>query len=212
MKKKHLISSIICTVVFIVYTILIMKVDVKAIGPNNTEVGFAKLNGFFKEINGQNMFFYKVTEVLGIVLLLLVLIYACIGLYQLIKRKSLFKIDREIIILGVFYVVVFALYILFDKVAINYRPILMDGELEPSYPSSHTMLALCVGLSSLIVSKDYFNKKYINIINIITCVLIGLVVAGRMLSGVHWLTDIFGGVILSRTLLEYFKLAYEYKK
>jgi undecaprenyl-diphosphatase len=212
MKKKHLISSIIWTVVFIVYTILIMKVDVKAIGPNNTEVGFAKMNGWFKDLIGQNMFFYKVTEVLGIVLLLLVLIYACIGLYQLIKRKSLFKIDREIIILGVFYVVVFALYILFDKVAINYRPILMDGELEPSFPSSHTMLALCVGLSSLIVSKEYFNKKYINIINIITCVLIGLVVAGRMLSGVHWLTDIFGGVILSCTLLEYFKLAYEYKK
>ena len=155
---------------------------------------------------------YKVSEVLGIILLLLVVIYGCIGLYQVIKRKSLLKVDREILVLGGFYVVVFILYILFDKVAINYRPILMDGELEPSFPSSHTMLALCVGLSSLIVSKEYFNKKYINVINIITCVLSALVLAGRMLSGAHWLSDIFGGVIISCTLLAYFKLIYEYKK
>ncbi len=209
MKKKNLIEAIVSTILFIVYTVLLIKVDVKPIGPNGSSVGFAKMNGWFRDLIGQNNFMYKLSEFLGIVILMLVFIYACIGLYQLVKRKSLFKIDREIIILGCFYVVVFALYILFDKVAINYRPILIDGELEPSFPSSHTMLALCVGLSSLIVSKSYFNKKYIQYFDIVTCVLTALVLAGRLLSGVHWLSDIFGGVLLSCALLAIFKTIYE---
>ena len=212
MKKRNIITAVVSTIIFIVYTILLIKVDVKPIGPNDSSVGFAKMNGWFRDLIGQNNFMYKLSELLGIILLLFVFIYACIGLYQLIKRKSLFKIDREIIILGCFYVVVFALYILFDKVAINYRPILVDGELEPSFPSSHTMLALCVGLSSLTVSKSYFNKRYIKYFDIVTCVLTALVLAGRMLSGVHWLSDIFGGVILSCALLSIFKMFYEVEK
>ncbi len=210
MKKKNIIAAIASTVLFIVYTVLVKFVDVKPIGPNDSKVGFATMNNWFRNIVGDdNTFLYKLSEVMGIVILLLVFIYACIGLYQLIKRKSLFKIDREIIILGCFYVAVLAMYVLFEKVVINYRPVLIDGELEASYPSSHTVLALCVGLSSLIVSKSYFNKKYINIINTITCVLIGLILAGRLLSGVHWLSDIFGGVILSCALMEIFKMVYE---
>lgn len=212
MKKRNIIEAISFTVAFIIYTLLVKFVDVKPIGPNGSKVGFATMNKWFMNIAKENHFFYKLSELLGYIILLLVLIYGCIGLYQLIKRKSLFKIDREIIVLGIFYVVVLAFYVLFDKVVINYRPVLIDGVLEPSYPSSHTMLALCVGLSSLIVSKSYFNKKYIDKINIVTCVLIGLIVAGRILSGVHWLSDIFGGVILSCALIGIFKMFYEVEK
>ena len=103
-------------------------------------------------------------------------------------------------------------YIFFEKFSINYRPILIDGELEASYPSSHTILSLCVGLSSLIVSQKYFNKKYIKTINIITIVLMSLVLLTRIISGVHWISDIIGGIIISLTLLSYFKLAYFYKR
>ena len=209
MKKKNIINAIVSTIVFIVYTLLVKYVDVKAIGPNGSKVGFASMNKWFMGIFKENNMFYKLSEVLGVILLLLVFIYACIGLYQLIKRKNPFKIDREILTLGCFYVLVLIMYVLFEKVVINYRPVLIDGELEASYPSSHTMLALCVGLSSLIVSKSYFNKKYINTINTITCVLIGLTVAGRVLSGVHWMSDIFGGVLLSCALIAIFKMFYE---
>ena len=103
-------------------------------------------------------------------------------------------------------------YVFFEKVVINYRPILIDNELEASYPSSHTILALCVGLSSLKVSKRYFNKKYIKIINYITIGLMLVVFLGRLISGVHWLSDIIGGLIISFTLLSYFNLAYDWKK
>ena len=158
------------------------------------------------------MTIYKITEVLGLLVIAIVLIYGCIGIYQLVKRKNLLKVDREIIVLGCFYVLMAITYVLFEKVVINYRPILIDGELEASYPSSHTILALCIALSSLKVSKEYFNKKYIKKINIITIVLMSLVVVGRLISGVHWISDIIGGIIISLTLLSYFNTVYDWNK
>lgn len=212
MKKKNITISVILTLLSIIYTLLVKYVDVSAIGPNNSNVGFSHLNGFFHNLIGSNMTIYKISELLGLVLLLLVAIYGCIGLYQLIKRKNLFKVDKEIIKLGCFYVLMLVVYIIFEKVFINYRPVLMDGELEFSYPSSHTLLALCVGLSSLIVSQKYFNKKYIKTINMITVILMCLVLLTRIISGVHWFSDILGGIIISFTLISYFQTIYYLKK
>jgi len=212
MKKKNIINSVILTVVSIVYTLLVKYVDVKDIGPNNSSVGFSHINGFFKNLISNHNAIYKISELLGYVILLLVVIYGCIGLYQLIKRKNLLKVDKEIIILGCFYVLMLIVYVFFEKVTINYRPVLIDGVLEASYPSSHTILSLCVGLSSLIVSQKYFNKKYIKKINMITIILMFLVVLTRFISGVHWFSDIIGGVIISFTLLSYFKIAYFWNK
>ena len=154
---------------------------------------------------------YKITELLGLLILLIVGIYALVGLYQLIKRKSLFKIDREIIILGVFYVLMFGTYIFFEKYIVNYRPIILDGELEASYPSSHTILAICTCITSLIVSKKYVSKKYIKLTNVVTVLLLFGVFLGRMFSGVHWLSDIIGGFIISLALISYFNLMYHFK-
>jgi undecaprenyl-diphosphatase len=158
------------------------------------------------------MLLYKIAEILGLVIILIALCYAALGFYQLIKRKSIFKVDRELIVLGLTYLLMLIEYLLFEMIIINYRPILMDGELEASYPSSHTILALCICFSSLITSKKYFNKKYIKQINIITVVLTGLVLLLRTISGVHWISDIIGGIIISLTLVSYYQLAYYYKK
>ena len=212
MKKRNIIISVILTIVSIVYTILVKTVDVKPIGPNNSNIGFSRLNDAFRSLIGSSTLIYKITEVFGLILLLLVVIYGCIGIGQLISRKKIFKVDREIILLGCLYVLMMVVYVFFEKVVINYRPILIDNELEASYPSSHTILALCVGLSSLKVSKRYFNKKYIKIINYITIGLMLVVFLGRLISGVHWLSDIIGGLIISFTLLSYFNLAYDWKK
>ena len=212
MKKKDVIVSILLTILSIMYTLLVKYVDVKEIGPNGTSVGFSHINGFIKKTLGSNMFIYRLSEILGYIILLLVLIYGCIGLYQLIKRKNILKVDKEIIKLGCFYVLMLAVYILFEKIFINYRPVLMDGTLEFSYPSSHTILSLCVGLSSLIVSQKYFNKKYIKKINTVTIILMFLIVFTRFISGVHWFSDILGGIIISFTLISYFQLVYFYKE
>ena len=211
MNKKNIIVCVVLTIVSIIYTMLVKYVDVQQVGLYNINVGFSHINGFFYNLIGHHLLIYKISEIFGLLLLLLVVIYGCIGLHQLIKRKSFLKVDKEIIILGCFYVAMLIVYIIFEKVFINYRPVLIDGQLEFSYPSSHTVLSLCVGISSLIISKKYFNKKYINTINIITAILMLLVLITRFLSGVHWFSDIIGGVIISFTLISYFQLAYYYK-
>lgn len=206
--KKNIIVSVILVVVSIIYTLLVKYVDVKPIGPNGSSVGFSALNGWFSKLIGSHMFIYKLSELLGYVLLLLVVIYGAIGVYQLVKRKNPLKVDRQILILGGFYVLMLIVYVLFEKLEINYRPVLVDGVLEASYPSSHTILSLCVGLTSLIVSQKYFNKKYIKLISIITIVLMSLVLLLRLLSGVHWISDIIGGVLISLSLVSIFKTVY----
>ena len=211
MKRKNIIISIILTIISIAYTFLVKKVNVKAIGPNNSKIGFAKINGAFSNLVGSNMTIYKITEILGYIVILIVLVYGLIGLIQLIKRKSIKKVDREIILLGVLYVLMAVVYVAFEKVIINYRPILIDGELDASYPSSHTLLAICICISSIIVSKNYVPEKYLKITNIITILLLLGVFAGRIISGVHWISDIVGGVLISLTLLMYFYTLYDVK-
>lgn len=207
MKKKNIITSITMIILAVIYTILVKIIDVAPIGPNNSEVGFSKINGFFHNLLGSNMTIYKITEILGIIPLLMAGIYAIIGLVELIKRKSLTKVDYEIYALAGLYVVVLGLYIFFEKCIINYRPILIDGVLEASYPSSHTLMALCICGSSIIVNKRIFHKKIFNLENKLSIFLMITIILGRFISGVHWFSDIIGAIFISLALLSSFYTA-----
>ena len=213
MKLKKSVVACLLIIISIIYILLIKLVDVSSIGPKGSEVGFSSINGWFNNIFSYNSIIYKITEVLGYIALLIIVIFACIGLYQLIKRKSIKKVDREIIVLGIFYVVVLCLYVLFDKVAINYRPVILDGVLEPSFPSSHTLLAMFVCGSAIIMNNKLYSKnKYKKIINILLLVLMVLIIVGRLLSGVHWITDVVGGILIASTLLYIFNYIINYRK
>ena len=200
--KRNVIISFILFLVSIIFTLLVKFVDVDSVGAAGSKIGFSSINKFIFDFLGTNNTWYYITEILGVLAVFVAVIYAFIGLIQLIKRKDLFKIDKEIITLGVFYVVVLGVYILFEKVIINYRPILIEGVLEASYPSSHTMMSLCICCSAIIINKFLFkNNTNIKIINILLLVCSFVIVIGRLLSGVHWFTDIVGGVIISSFLL-----------
>ena len=206
--KKNIIICILLVLVSIIYTLLVKYVDVSLVGPNSIMVGFSSLNSFVFNLIGNNMTLYKITEILGIIPILIALMYSVIGLIQVIDRKSL-KVDKELIALGILYVVVILIYVFFEKCIINYRPILIDGIKEASYPSSHTLLSICICGSALLINKYLFNNKriyrYINIVSIISMVLI---VLGRLLSGVHWASDIIGSIIISITLLKILETYY----
>ncbi len=204
-KSKSLIISIGLFIIFVIFTILLKIVDVKGIGPNDSKVGFAFLNGHFQMLIGYNRALYKITEVLGIISLLIVLVYGLIGLIELVRTKSFKKVDKNLYKLLAFYIIVLIFYVFFEKVIINYRPILLITNnylLEPSYPSSHTILSLCVCGSAIIINKNLCKKyNFLKIVSIISLVLMFLIPIGRLFSGVHWLTDIIGGVLLSSSLL-----------
>lgn len=202
MKKKKLCIAIILLTAFALWTILVSLVDVQAIGPEGSTVGLAGLNGFVHEFTGVNLLLYTLTDWLGLIPIAVTLAFAIFGLVQLIKRKSLWKVDCSILALGVFYIVVMAAYILFEMVVINYRPILIDRYLEVSYPSSTTMLAMCI----MPTAAMQLNVRIKNTV-VRWCVIIAIVVfttfmvLGRLVSGVHWVTDIIGGVLLSAGLV-----------
>ena len=200
-KKTNFYFSMILILLSIIFTVLSKIIDVKKIGPNDTSVGFATINQFVSSAVGFNDTWYSITEWLGIFPVLIAVFYVIIGFVQLIKRKSVFKVDKEIILLGALYIVVFGLYMFFEKIIINYRPVLMEGILESSYPSSHTLMAVCICGSSIIVNKKVFNNKISNIANILSTFIAFAVVLGRLISGVHWFTDILGGLLISSSLL-----------
>lgn len=206
--KKNILICVLLVLISIIYTLLVKYVDTSTIGPNGSVVGFSSLNSFVFNLTGNNMTLYKITEILGIIPILIALMYAVIGLIQVIDRKSL-KVDKELIALGILYIIVILIYVFFEKCIINYRPVLIDGILEASYPSSHTLLSICICGSALLINKYLFNNKkiykYINIISIISMVLI---VLGRLLSGVHWTSDIIGSIIISITLLKILETYY----
>ena len=201
MRKKNIIISIVLIILSVLFTELVKNIDVKPIGPNESLVGFADINRLFHNLIGSNMIIYKVTEFLGYIPIVMALVYVFIGLKELIERKSLLKVDREIYILALFYVLVVGVYVFFEKFIVNYRPILIDGVLEASYPSSHTLMSICLCGSSIIINKKIFKNKFGDVENILSVILILLLVIGRIISGVHWFTDILGGIIISSALL-----------
>lgn len=207
-KGKFLIISIVLLVLSIIYTLLVKFVDVGEIGPLNSSVGFQTVNKAVYSTIGVNMIWYDITKVLGFIPILMAMFYACIGLKDLIDKKSIKKVNKKIIILGIFYILVLLTYVFFEKVIINYRPTLIDGELEASFPSSHTILSLCICGSSIIINKYFIKNENIRKkINFLTYILMFAILFGRVISGVHWISDIIGGIIISGFLLSSFYTA-----
>ena len=203
MKKFTPLLLIISSIIF---TALVVSFDVRPIGPNNSEVGFAVFNQAVFNMLGVHMIFYHITDWIGIIPIIFALVYAIIGLVQLIERRSIKKVDIGLLALGVFYVIVFALYIFFNEFVINFRPILIDNYLEASYPSSHTMIVLCLCGSAIIVNRKLIkNKRFESIVQILLIMIALITIVGRILSGVHWATDIIGGLIIAAALLSSFR-------
>lgn len=200
--QKKYIATVGLFVLFIIYTILVVTVDVQPVGPEKSKIGFASINMAVFRSLGESSFWYTLTKYLGVIAILVVLGFGVVGLLQMIRRKNFFRTDLEILVLGGFYVVMAAFYLLFEKVILNYRPVLEEGKLAASYPSSHTMLVCCVMATAIFQFNRMIKNQTICILaDIAAVVVIALMVMGRLLSGVHWLTDIIGGVLISAALV-----------
>lgn len=187
---------------FVLWTVAICRIDVQPIGPNGSSVGFAGLNGWVHDLTGVHMGLYVLTDWLGLVPVGFVLGFAVLGLVQWMRRRKLFRVDHDILVLGGFYLLVLILYLVFETVAVNARPVLIDGRLEASYPSSTTMLVLCVMPTAMMQLRARIrNTKVRTIVLAILAVFTACMVVGRLIAGVHWFTDIIGGVLLSAGLV-----------
>lgn len=187
---------------FALWTAVVCTVDVQAIGPLGSSVGLAGMNRFFHEWTGVHFFLYDLTDVLSLAPLALVGGFGLLGLAQWIRRKQMDRVDADLIVLGVFYIAVLAAFIFFEKFVVNYRPVLIEGKLEASYPSSTTMLVLCVMPTAMMQLHRRIGHPGIRKVTLaVMAAFTLLMVLGRLFSGVHWLSDILGGALLSAGLV-----------
>ena len=204
--KRTLVIGIMLIIAFAVWTILIQMVDVQQVGLNGTDIGLATFNCWFHKLTGTNMPLYIITDWLGILPLVICMIFATIGLIQLIKRRSLLQVDYDIIILGIYYILVMLGYFVFEMIPINYRPVFINGHMEASYPSSTTLVVLSVMPTLIFQCNRRIKNAWVKIvINIVSIIFSAFMVIGRLLSGVHWITDIIGSIILSAGLFLIYK-------
>lgn len=97
------------------------------------------------------------------------------------------------------------LRISFEKVIINSRPILVDQQLEASYPSSHTFLTIVVLLSTFYIWNE--GSKLKRVLSYLCILGVFIMVVGRVLSGVHWISDILGGILLGLSFVSFYVAA-----
>ena len=201
-KQRKLCGAICMLFVFLLWTLAVRFIDTGAIGPRESSVGFAAINQFAHDLTGVHMSLYMITDWLGLVPLMFALGFAALGLAQWIQRKHILKVDHSILMLGGFYMVVMAVYLIFETVVVNYRPVLINGCLEPSYPSSTTMLVMCIMPTAVMqLNVRIKNNALKRCISSAIIAFIAFMVIGRFISGVHWLTDIVGGALFSAGLV-----------
>ena len=202
MKKQNFCIAWGLLAAFVLWTAVVSLVDVQAIGPQGSSVGLAALNGFFHNLTGVHLSLYLITDWLSLVPLGIVLGFGALGLVQWVKRKSIWKVDRSILVLGGFYLVVLAVFVFFEVYAVNYRPILIEGVLEVSYPSSTTMLVMTVMPTAALQLKSRIQNPALRK-SVVAAIIVFTVfmVMGRLVSGVHWVSDIIGGGLLSAGLV-----------
>ena len=195
-KVKYIVSAALFCL-FIVLIVLLKTVDVgvSAIGE---PIGLSKINLAVFEFTGVNDIWDKLTDVIAVFSICAAAAFAVLALVQLIKRKSLKKVDRELYYTGGLYVVVVIIYFFFEKVVINLRPI----EAEASFPSSHTMVVCVILGAAILALGKYIKNTNVRLALRVFCgALILIAVIGRLISGVHWFTDICGAVLISGALV-----------
>ncbi len=203
MNNKKTTKPFVFLAITVIYTLLITFVDRQPVGLEGTSVGFSCFNTVIRDAIGLNVMWDKITDVFMLIAVLVALYFAVMGLLSLIREKSLLKVDKDLYVLAGIYVVIAILYVVFSKIPINYRPFLSPGEteLETSFPSTHVLVVGTI-LSTAVINlkKKIENQKLIKIITYVSVFIIVMTVIGRLLSGVHWFTDIIGGVLMFLTL------------
>ena len=206
--KRGIMSGIALILAFVVWTILIQTVNVRPVGVNGTNIGFATVNTWFHRLTGVHMAIYTITDWLGLVPIAVCIGFGILGLVQWIRRKRITKVDRDILLLGGYYILVIMGYLIFEMIPINYRPILINGAMEASYPSSTTLLVLSVMPTLLFQVNRRTESQTVRRITAVFVILFSaFMVIGRLVAGVHWLTDIVGSVLLSAGLYCLYRFA-----
>lgn len=161
------------------------------------------MNDAIFDFFGTNKTFDRISDILLVVMLAIVAGFALSGLAQLIKRKKFKKVDSEIVSMIPSLLLLVAIYFLFDKVwVLNYRPILVNGVAEASFPSTHTLIAVTVlGMTMMSLPRYIKNRKQRILIDVLALIAMAAMAFLRVASGMHWMTDVLGGIVFGIDLV-----------
>lgn len=187
---------------FVLLIVAVTNIDVQPVGPLETEIGLAALNTAVNHFFDADPAWSVFTDGLLAVAFAVACGFAALGLYQLFRRRSLRRVDPDLYLLASTYAVCVVLYLLFELFVVNYRPVLMNGELEASFPSSHTLFIVCIMGTAI---HQFFHRirsaLWCGIAISASGLVIALAVISRLMCGVHWFTDILGGLLLGSALV-----------
>lgn len=205
--KESLIQTLFLFVLFFVFTDAILLTDRQAIGPESSVVGLATINSFFFSLSGYQPVIDTLTDVVLVTAIAEMGAFAVFGLYQLIKNRGFKGVSLPIYLLAGLYVLLACAYLVFEHYAINFRPVLVDGALEASYPSSHVLLAVTVFGSGMLAFRKLFPelKNQNRWLDLASWILIVIMVIGRLFSGMHWFTDVAGALLLAGSLISLYR-------
>lgn len=206
--KQTLTAAGIAFAPFLLLLAAVLTVDVRPIGPEQSNIGLAGINSYVFRQLGVHLLWYQITDWLGAMAVLVAVGFALLGLWQLVRRRAIQGVDRDILALGAFYLLVVAAYLLFEVFPVNYRPILLGGRLEASFPSSHTMVVVCIMVAAMMQFQIRIKNGFARMAaQLASAAVAAVTVLGRLISGVHWFTDIVGGLLLGAALLLLYKAA-----
>jgi undecaprenyl-diphosphatase len=210
-KSTALFASILLLISSVVFTIAVAFLDVETNPEGGHNIGLSTINLAFHKSFPYNELLHNISEYAGYIPVLFALFFAVMGAGQALKHKSFKKVDNVLYFMAAYYVLVGFVYLIFEKLCINVRPVMLDGEWEASYPSSHTLFAITLCASTILANDLFFAKaKWRKIMNIAAYILMFAVPVMRLFSGVHWLSDIVGGVIISTALVSFLNYAFFY--
>lgn len=205
--KNKFIASAVFGLLFVALIVMLCTFDVAPIGPEETEIGFSSLNKAVHETLGMSDMWYKVSSIFGYLSIASAGIFVLAGAVQMLKRKSLLKVDKKLYALAGLYAATVFFYAFFEMVVINYRPIIEAGaeHVEASFPSSHTMLTCVIMGGAFVMIGEYIKNRGLALaLKSLAVAVATVTVVGRLLSGVHWFTDILGGALISLALVTFF--------
>ncbi len=211
--KQSFLTAGVLSLLSVMFIVVVKTVDVQPIGPEQSSVGLAAVNNFIFDLFGVNLLWYHITDWLGVVSIVVAFCFALLGFVQLIKKRSLWLVDADLLLLGIFYLVVIGLYVLFEIFVVNYRPILIKSMLEASFPSSHTMIVFCIMSTAMIQFHLRLKNKVVRFTaEVVSALIILVTIFGRIISGVHWFTDVIGGLLIGSALTMSYYAAVNYFK
>lgn len=204
------LTAVCCTILFLVLTVSLLLVDVQSAGAQT--VGWASLNFWWHDLISVQHGWHIVSNIVATVTLLALCAMVVWQFIIMLRGKSFRAFLKQWLAFDITVILLVLCYVLFQIVVVNYRPIMIDGMAEVSYPSSHILLFAT--LLPLIVCECWHNvpsKVWRRVIAVSALVLMVVGIVARALCGYHWLTDSVGALLLSAALVAWYKVMTQYK-